>query len=91
MSATTTYVRRSDLHAVDMDGEIVMMGVDQGQYFGLRDVAASLWRALAEPCTVDELVAAVVAEYDVAPEQCRPDVESFVAHLVEQSLVTETV
>lgn len=83
-----TFVRRPDLHAVDMDGEIVMMGIDQGQYFGMREVAATVWRTLAEPTTIDELVAVVVAEYDVAPEQCRPDLESFVNHLAEQSLVT---
>ncbi|MFL6106517.1 MAG: PqqD family peptide modification chaperone, partial [Marmoricola sp.] len=45
------YIRRPTLHAVEMDGELVMMGQEQGEYYGLRDVAASIWNHLAEQRT----------------------------------------
>jgi hypothetical protein len=84
---TTSYVRRPRLHAVEMDGELVMMGQEQGEYYGLRDVAASIWRHLAEPRTTDELCALVAEEYDVSPEHCRDDVRAFVDELVDKDLV----
>jgi len=87
-SSGTTYVRRPDLHAVEMDGELVMMGQEQGEYFGLREVAASIWQHLAEPRTVEELCDLVSSEYDVTPEACRGDVAAFLGELVGKGLAT---
>jgi len=84
---STTYVRRPDLNAVEMDGELVMMGQDQGEYYGLRDVAASIWQHLAEPRTTDELCALVADEYDVTADGCRDDVVAFLDELLGKELV----
>jgi hypothetical protein len=86
MSATT-YVRRPGLNAVEMDGELVMMGRDQGEYYGLRAVAASIWEHLSEPRTTDELCALVAEEYDVTEDGCRADVVAFLDELLGKELV----
>lgn len=83
----TLYVRRSDLRAVEMDGELVMMGQDQGEYYGLKDVAASLWHHLEQPRTLDELCTLVADEYDVTPDGCRTDIETFLKQLLDKDLV----
>ena len=88
--AGATYLRRPELHAVEMDGELVMMGQEQGEYYGLRDVAASIWNHLAEPHTVEELVALVSAEWNVTDEVCRPDIVAFLDDLSTRHLVTIT-
>lgn len=82
-----TFVRRPELHAVEMDGELVMMGQEQGEYFSLRDVAASIWNHLAEPKSLEELVILVSAEYDVTPETCRDDIVAFLDELTAKKLV----
>ena len=89
-SPTAAYVRRPGLHAVEMDGELVMMGHEQGEYYGLRDVAASIWEHLAEPRTTDELCALVADEYDVSTTACREDVVAFLDELLEKALVEPT-
>ena len=70
-----------------MDGELVMMGQEQGEYYGLRDVAASTWQHLAEPRTPDELCALVAEEYDVTADACRDDVASFIDELAGKQLI----
>jgi hypothetical protein len=87
VSPTAAYVRRPGLHAVEMDGELVMMGHEQGEYYGLRDVAASIWQHLAEPRTADELCTLVAQEYDVTAAACRDDVAAFLAELMDKALV----
>ncbi len=87
MSATTTYLRRPELHAVEMDGELVMMGLEQGEYYSLRDVAASLWQHLEEPRTLDELCDLIAGEYDVTASACREDVAAFLQDLTAKSMV----
>ena len=86
-SPTAAYVQRPGLHAVEMDGELVMMGLEQGEYYGLRDVAASIWQHLAEPRTAAELCALVAAEYDVSADACHADVVVFLDELVDKALV----
>ncbi len=55
-----------------MNGEFVMMGLAQGEYYAVEDVAAALWRHLAEPRDLDSLCALVAEEYDVTPDTCGP-------------------
>ncbi len=84
---TTAYIRRPGLNAVAMDGELVMMGLEQGKYFGLRDVGASIWQHLEDPRTVDDLTQLVATEYEVTPEACRPDVVAFLDDLLAKKLI----
>jgi len=84
-----SYVRRPTLHAVEMDGELVMMGQEQGEYYGLRDVAASIWEHLAQPRTIDDLVELVSEEWSVTPEVCRPDIIAFLDDLLLRKLAEE--
>jgi hypothetical protein len=86
-SPTAAYVQRPGLHAVEMDGELVMMGLEQGEYYGLREVAASIWQHLAAPRTTEELCALVAEEYDVTAAACRDDVAAFLGELVDKALV----
>ena len=76
-TAPDAYRRRPGLNAVAMDGELVMMGMEQGEYYGLRDVAASIWQHLAEPRTTEELCTLVAEEYAVTADGCRDDVVAF--------------
>jgi hypothetical protein len=81
------WVRDPDLNAVEMDGEFVMMGVDQGEYYAMRGVAASVWRHLAEPRELTELCSLVAEEYDITPDQCRDDVATFLGQLQAKQMV----
>ena len=84
-----TYVRRPDLRAVEMDGELVMMGQEQGEYYSLRDVAASLWQHLEQPHTLAELSELVAEEYAIEPSACREDIAAFLDELAAKDLVRQ--
>lgn len=81
------WVRDGALHAVEMDDEFVMMGVEQGEYYAVKGVAASLWRHLEQPRDLAELCALVAGEYDVTAEACRTDIATFLAHLSGKGMV----
>jgi hypothetical protein len=84
---TTLYRRTREVRAVSMDGELVMMGQEQGEYYGLRDVAASLWQHLDQPRSLDELCVLVSQEYDVTAADCRDDVQAFLDQLRAKDLL----
>jgi hypothetical protein len=87
-SGTCEAVRRVDnLLTADVDGELLMMSVEQGRYFNLNAVGSRIWELLAAPVTVDGLVEALTAEYDVEPAAVRQQVELFLAALRERGLL----
>lgn len=81
------YIRKAGVVATSMDGEIVMMDIDQGKYFGIAGVGQVVWNMLSEPCDVDALAVQICAEYDVDAATARSDVEKFLAQLTARQLV----
>ena len=69
--------------------ETVILGMEDGVYYGLDAVGARVWALLATPHRVSELVRAVVGEFDVTSEQCERDVLALLDDLSERRLVSE--
>jgi len=69
--------------------ETVILGMEDGVYYGLDAVGARVWALLATPHRVSELVSAVTSEFDVAPEQCERDVLALLDELAERRLIRE--
>lgn len=72
----------------ELDGEFVMLDPDSGNYYGLNEVGSAVWRLIASPRRLDEVVAHVCATFEVAPDRCRADVERLVSELAHRQLVT---
>ena len=77
-----------DLVSSDMDGEIVMMSVDKGEYYGLDETGSRVWTLLETPRQVSELCEILAGEFDVEQEQCERDVLAFLNELAEEELVS---
>lgn len=71
----------------DLGGEVVILDLDGSKYFGLDGVGARIWELLAESRTVAALQQALLAEYDVDPDQCRQDLEALLNGLASRGLV----
>ncbi len=55
----------------------------------LNEAGAFLWQALESETTIDAVVAAMLAQYEVDEATAKKDVENFVAHLREADLLEE--
>ena len=64
----------ADQVSCDLEGEAAVLNLKTGVYYGLDDVGASVWRMLNEPRRVEELVDALLGEYEVDREECQRDV-----------------
>jgi hypothetical protein len=69
--------------------EAVILGLEDGVYYGLDTVGARVWALLAAPRRVSEIVAAVTTEFDVSTERCESDVLALLRELVECKLIRE--
>jgi hypothetical protein len=82
-----TLVRQHpDQIAAEADGEVLMMHIDSGNYYGLNEVASFIWNQLGEPRSVAELCAAVQAEFDVDEQRCMADALGFLQDMIQDGL-----
>ncbi|MFB9325040.1 lasso peptide biosynthesis PqqD family chaperone [Paenibacillus aurantiacus] len=73
----------------DMDGETVMLSIERGKYYNFSEVGGSIWQAVRQPSTVREVVAAIMAEYEVDEQECRLEVVAYLEKLLAEGLVTK--
>jgi hypothetical protein len=77
----------ADQVSADLDGEAVILGLEKSEYYGLREVGASIWRLIQEPRRVVDIRDAILAEYDVEPEPCERDLIGLLAQLASEGLL----
>jgi len=75
----------------DIANEAVLLSMSDGQYYGLNEVAASIWQLIQEPRTVLSVRDALLAAYDdIEPAECEQAVLRFLKEMIALSLVTVT-
>jgi len=71
----------------DIDNEIVVMRLDNGDFFSLSGTAASIWRLIDGTRDRAALLAELAAEYGTDESAIVADVDEFLANLKEQGLL----
>ncbi|NQT92597.1 MAG: lasso peptide biosynthesis PqqD family chaperone [Lentisphaerae bacterium] len=87
INAETTVARTSDMIASNIDGEVVMMSVSGGKYYGMDSIGSRVWEFLDRPRKVSELCALLCEEFDVEPAQCGRDVLAFLRELAGKNII----
>jgi hypothetical protein len=82
--------RDSDLVCAEMDGDLVMMSIENGEYYGIGGVGTRIWELLDQPTTIEQIVETIMAEFDIEETQCRDDALSFAEKLFELGLIKPT-
>src|SRR5215469_580466 len=86
--AEKTVISRSPaVLAAEVDGEIVMMSIEQGRYFGLDDIGSDIWKRLDQPCSFTTLVDRLVADYDADRATIAADVEALLGRMAAEDVV----
>jgi hypothetical protein len=84
----TVIVATPGLMASEVDGELVMMHIEKGTYYGLDPVGARIWQLIAEPTSVGDVCTLLVERYEVDEDTCRTEVIAFATDMVAEGLVT---
>ena len=87
MNSKIVYRRNPDILAAELDGELVMMSMQAGDYYGIGGIGAQIWELLDHPKSLDELIDAVVSDYDVERARCAEDFGAFVEELTRLNLI----
>ena len=74
----------------EIDGEVVMLSVENSEYYGMDAVGSRIWQLLEKEISFKNLIETLQDEYDVSEEQCKADTLTFLEQLFEKKLVEIT-
>jgi len=72
LTDATIILRNLSVLTAEVDGEIVMMSIEQGRYFGLDDIGSDIWKRLDPPCALADLIDRLAVDYGADPPSSRP-------------------
>ena len=74
--------------ACTVAGEVVILHLEDGVYYGLNEVGTRVWQLLEQPRRVEQIVDAIVSEFEVERDRCATDITELLQSLAERGLVT---
>jgi hypothetical protein len=83
----TRLQRRPGLLFNEIDGEVVMLSIENSEYYGMDKVGSRIWALLEQPISFKQLVDQLLEEYEVPEEKCREDTLAFVQNLTDKKLI----
>lgn len=78
-------VNGPDVISEDFDGEMVILNLANGRYFGLRGIASQIWSCIGEGHRPNTILASIAAIQPSLVESSK----SFLAQLVELDLIVQ--
>ena len=87
VSKHSTVVAAKDQVSSDLGGEVAILDLKAGVYYGLEAVGLRIWDLLQEPRAVSEIRDTILKEYDVEPERCERDLLVLLQSLAAEELI----
>ncbi len=87
ITLTSTVTQSEDQVSTELDGETVLMSLEQGNYYGMDKILSRIWALIKEPIAVSSLCDRLMEEYDVEKEICEKDVLDVLNDLAKENLL----
>jgi len=71
----------------ELEGEAVLLSLDEGCYYGLDELGTRIWKLLDADFDSEQVVERIIEEYDVDRETARKDLDAFLADLEKSGLI----
>ena len=84
----TVIARNDSILFSGLDDEILMMSIDNGEYYKLDEMGACIWAMLEEPSAISDLCNVLMSEFDIDLDTCRQDVLEFVNDMYSMEVIT---
>jgi hypothetical protein len=76
-----------DVIAADCNNEIVLLRVKSARCYGMNEIGTHIWRRLAQPMQVADLLRTLQLDFAPAPHDCGPQVVDFLEQLNREGLI----
>jgi Coenzyme PQQ synthesis protein D (PqqD) len=82
-------ISKDSVHC-DVEDEVVILGMNDGVYYGLNPLAAFIWNLIQVPISINEIHSAILEEYEVTKEKSESDLMELLNELLDKGLIEVT-
>ena len=79
--------RDPEIIAAQAGEDLVMVSIENGQYYGVSQVAKEIWQAIQRPTKVSDLITDLVENYNVDRTLCEKETLLFLEQLMVEHLL----
>lgn len=76
-----------DVTETEFEGKIVLLHIENGEYYNFNETGSDLWNFLAEVHSVSELVELIQDKYSVTAEECQADILLWLESAINKKLL----
>lgn len=87
IASNARFARAPEIIATDVDGELVLMSIEDGKYYGLDPIGSEVWRRLEEPKSAEALCGELKEHFEGDPEVIERETREFLDKLLENRLL----
>lgn len=87
ITMTSEVIRNKDILTNNIDGEVGMLNVQSGKYYGLDAVGSDVWALIEERVSVKAIVHTMRQNYAVEEERCEKDILALLEKLQQSDLI----
>lgn len=88
LSMESVIVQNKNMDVSDLNGEMVMMNLEKGEYFVLNDTGSRIWNIISEPKTIKQIVSELLEEYSIDDDICRDNVLEYLGKLYYAEIIS---
>ena len=70
-----------------VDGEVIIINMENGNYYSLNNVGADIWTLIEKNFTITDIVDEIVVQYQGNTEQIKEDIAELIADLKQEELI----
>ena len=87
ISMNTVVVVGEQQVSSDLGGEVAILNLKNGVYYGLDEIGARIWQLIQAPRPLAHVRDVILEEYDVEPGRCESDLVALLTELLNEGLV----
>jgi hypothetical protein len=87
ITEATIISRSPSVLTAEVGGEIVMMNIEQGHYFGLDEIGSDIWKRIEPPCSFATLIEGLAADYEADRATIVAEVQSLLGNMANHDVV----
>lgn len=87
VSSDITFKRNHKHLFSKIDGDIVMINIERGEYYNLDEVGGDIWNYLSVPHSFKDIINYLIDEYDVSSKECEKDVKPYLEELLSNNIL----
>lgn len=87
LSLNARISKRQDQLTSEIDGKVILLGIDSGKYFSFDDISTDIWNRLDGQPLLADLCSDLANDYGAAPDVIQEDVFKLITMLAANQLI----